>query len=214
MPSLCRHRFRKEEFHSAQRSRSLRDPRHPAPLVVRHERRMTDDGVEGARWDRLDGSGRGHGADESPPRTSLSFGPSNGNARGRGFQDDWSPRPTATGHHNGPGRWRGRGGSRGGSRPARGRLVQNQGERAPPHNHQRLQHQEHRPPREGGAKRGAAWRDRPPAADRPPPRDLDPKMPRQREQDWKEQKSEDMTIVTEETLTIKVDMSRPVNRSR
>ncbi|XP_034023835.1 BCLAF1 and THRAP3 family member 3 isoform X2 [Thalassophryne amazonica] len=40
--------------------------------------------------------------------------------------------------------------------------------------------------------------------------DLDPKMPRQRVRGWHPQQANDMTVVTKETLTIKVDMSRPV----
>lgn len=43
--------------------------------------------------------------------------------------------------------------------------------------------------------------------------DLDPKMPRQRERGWNYQKNNNMTVVSEETLTIKVDMSRPVNKN-
>ncbi|XP_061569895.1 BCLAF1 and THRAP3 family member 3 [Cololabis saira] len=38
-------------------------------------------------------------------------------------------------------------------------------------------------------------------------------LPRQRERDWSDQKADNMTVVTEETLTIKVDMSQPVNQS-
>lgn len=44
--------------------------------------------------------------------------------------------------------------------------------------------------------------------------DLDPKMPRQRERGWNDKKNNNMTVVSEETLTIKVDMSRPVNKNR
>lgn len=57
--------------------------------------------------------------------------------------------------------------------------------------------------------------DRPGGLNRQPPRaNLDPKMPHQREQGWTDQKSNNMTVVTEETLTIKVDMSRPVSQKR
>ncbi|KAF6718669.1 uncharacterized protein FQA47_004467 [Oryzias melastigma] len=43
--------------------------------------------------------------------------------------------------------------------------------------------------------------------------DLDPKMPRQRmERGWSERKDDGMAVQTEETLTIKVDMSRPVSQ--
>lgn len=44
--------------------------------------------------------------------------------------------------------------------------------------------------------------------------DLDPKMPRQRMEGWNDQKTKNMAVLTEETLTIKVDMSRPVNNNR
>ncbi|XP_041824594.1 BCLAF1 and THRAP3 family member 3 isoform X2 [Melanotaenia boesemani] len=43
--------------------------------------------------------------------------------------------------------------------------------------------------------------------------DLNPKMSRQREHGWNSQKPDNMTVVTEETLTIKVDMSRPANQN-
>ncbi|XP_029979643.1 BCLAF1 and THRAP3 family member 3 isoform X2 [Sphaeramia orbicularis] len=56
--------------------------------------------------------------------------------------------------------------------------------------------------------------DRPASADRHLPReDLDPKMPRSRERGWNNPKANSMTVVSEETLTIKVDMSRPVNQN-
>uniref|UniRef100_A0A3P9M5D5 BCLAF1 and THRAP3 family member 3 n=2 Tax=Oryzias latipes TaxID=8090 RepID=A0A3P9M5D5_ORYLA len=43
--------------------------------------------------------------------------------------------------------------------------------------------------------------------------DLDPKMPRQRmERGWSVRKDDDMAVETEETLTIKVDMSRPISQ--
>lgn len=44
--------------------------------------------------------------------------------------------------------------------------------------------------------------------------DLDPKMPRQRQRGWSDQQTNNVTVLTKETLTIKVDMSRPVNQSR
>lgn len=44
--------------------------------------------------------------------------------------------------------------------------------------------------------------------------DLDPKMPRQRMTEWNHPKSKSMTVVAEETLTIKVDMNQPVNKNR
>ncbi|KAM9332101.1 uncharacterized protein KZ484_017308 [Pholidichthys leucotaenia] len=55
--------------------------------------------------------------------------------------------------------------------------------------------------------------ERPQSLSPPPPVELDPKMPRNRLHGWSSQKSDNVTVVTEETLTIKVDMSRPVNRS-
>nr|XP_040022787.1 uncharacterized protein zgc:112982 isoform X1 [Gasterosteus aculeatus aculeatus] len=51
---------------------------------------------------------------------------------------------------------------------------------------------------------------RPGGLQRPPQRShLDPKMPRQRERGWADQSGDHVAVVTEETLTIKVDMSRP-----
>ncbi|XP_074549589.1 uncharacterized protein LOC141807454 isoform X2 [Halichoeres trimaculatus] len=43
--------------------------------------------------------------------------------------------------------------------------------------------------------------------------DLDPKMPRQRLREWNDQKSNNMAVATEETLTVKVDMSQPVHQN-
>ncbi|XP_054479147.1 BCLAF1 and THRAP3 family member 3 [Anoplopoma fimbria] len=55
---------------------------------------------------------------------------------------------------------------------------------------------------------------RPGSLERPQMRsNLDPKMPRQRERGWSDQKTNNMKAATEETLTIKVDMSRPVNNN-
>lgn len=51
--------------------------------------------------------------------------------------------------------------------------------------------------------------------DGPPPHiDLDPKMPRQRMTEWNHPKSKNVTVIAEETLTIKVDMNQPVKKSR
>ncbi|XP_006807986.2 BCLAF1 and THRAP3 family member 3 [Neolamprologus brichardi] len=55
--------------------------------------------------------------------------------------------------------------------------------------------------------------ERPRSLERPPGRDLDPKMPHLRQQGWSNQKANNMTVLTEETLTIKVDMSRPINQN-
>lgn len=128
---------------------------------------------------------------------------------------------------------------RSGPQPGRGRMNRGRGgrtETGPPRNHHRFQQfpdrrqdlpQERqrpaaRPPEEDyvdpmGAEPTWAeetalrqWdRGRPGSVDRHLPRDdLDPKMPRQREQSWTIQQK------TSETLTIKVDMSRPVNQNR
>ncbi|KAM6971299.1 uncharacterized protein LKV04_016940 [Tautogolabrus adspersus] len=63
--------------------------------------------------------------------------------------------------------------------------------------------------------RPPGWKaDRPASLDRNPVTiDLDPKMPRKRLREWNEQKTNNMTAVAEETLTIKVDMSQPVNKN-
>lgn len=58
-------------------------------------------------------------------------------------------------------------------------------------------------------------RDRPESLGRHLPNiGLDSKTPRQRMHEWNDQKTNNMTIITEETLTIKVDMSRPANKNR
>lgn len=43
---------------------------------------------------------------------------------------------------------------------------------------------------------------------------LTSKTPHQRMHEWEDQKINHMTITTEETLTVKVDMSRPANTNR
>lgn len=48
----------------------------------------------------------------------------------------------------------------------------------------------------------------------PPAIDLDPKMPRQRMLERNRAKPKKVTVVAEETLTIKVDMKRPVSNHR
>ncbi|KAG7231338.1 hypothetical protein INR49_012178 [Caranx melampygus] len=128
---------------------------------------------------------------------------------------------------------------RGGPRPPRGRMNRGQGGRnGPSRNQQHLQqssqgyqdvaHEEqrsgHRPFRqdcfEDSVKGEPNWAeqwedDRGTSLDRHLPRDdLDPKMPRQRERTWNVQKTDNMTPAVEETLTIKVDMSRPVYQKR
>lgn len=48
----------------------------------------------------------------------------------------------------------------------------------------------------------------------PPDIDLDPKMPRQRMTEWNRPKPKNVTMIAEETLTIKVDMNQPANTNR
>lgn len=128
---------------------------------------------------------------------------------------------------------------RGSPRPPRGRMNRGLGGRnGPPRNQQHLQqssqgyqdvpHEEQRsglrPFRqdcfEDPVKKEPNWAeqwedDRGTSLDRHLPRDdLDPKMPRQRERTWNVQKTNNMTPAVEETLTIKVDMSQPVNQKR
>lgn len=57
--------------------------------------------------------------------------------------------------------------------------------------------------------------DKPGIMDRRPPRDvMEPEMPSHRESWNHQQNRSEMTVVTEETLTIKVDMKRPTNENR
>ncbi|XP_059182800.1 BCLAF1 and THRAP3 family member 3 [Centropristis striata] len=143
------------------------------------------------------------------------------------------------GNRDGPVNHRGRGGPR----PARGQFSRGQGGRnGPPRNQPRLlqpakgyqelpreeQRPGYRPFREDSFEdpidgepdwaeedRLQKWEPRRSGSlDRHSQRDdLDPKMPRQRERGWSNQKSNNTAIETEETLTIKVDMSRPVNKN-
>nr|XP_020513717.1 BCLAF1 and THRAP3 family member 3-like isoform X1 [Labrus bergylta] len=130
---------------------------------------------------------------------------------------------------------------RGAFRPARGRASRGQfGRTGLPRNQPHLQHsfqvdQDNR--NEGPRQRSQPFRgdyedpikqepnwaeeDGPPGwkADRsgsldrsPVTIDLDPKMPRQRLREWNKQKTKNMAVA-EETLTIKVDMSQPVNKN-
>ncbi|XP_069562932.1 BCLAF1 and THRAP3 family member 3 [Brachyistius frenatus] len=100
----------------------------------------------------------------------------------------------------------------------------NQGYQDPPHTEQRHGYQPFREDYQDPVEEEPDWveedrpqqweHDRPGGLDRHPPRDhLDPKMPRQRERAWNHQKNDSMAVVTEETLTIKVDMSRPVKKN-
>lgn len=148
--------------------------------------------------------------------------------------------PMRHGNRDGPTNQKGRSGPH----PARGRLTHGQdGRNGPPRNQPRLQQASQgyqAPPHEqqrtgyrsfredcyedpveqdrnwAEEQRLQQWEhDRSGSLDRHPPRnDLDPKMPRQRERGWKDEKTNNMTVVTKETLTVKVDMSRPVNQNR
>lgn len=147
------------------------------------------------------------------------------------------PNPNRYGNRDGPTHQRGKSGSR----PARGKFERHPGGRTglpqnqphsdrpsqgyrdlPQHRHgYRAQREDSY---EDAVKEEPDWAeedrlqqwesDRPGSLDRLPPRDLDPKMPRQREQGWTDQKPDNTNVVTEETLTIKVDMSRPANQKR
>ncbi|KAM4606669.1 uncharacterized protein ACJ7VT_016837 [Polymixia lowei] len=129
---------------------------------------------------------------------------------------------------------------RGSTNPARGRMNPGRGGRmvtGPPRNHSSLQqfpqgHQNqrhgyrpmeenrHMEPRQEEPDwteetKLKQWEcDRPGGTDRHLPRvGLDPKMPRHRARNWKSQQITTETVVSEETLTIKVDMNRPVNKN-
>ncbi|XP_027130138.1 BCLAF1 and THRAP3 family member 3 [Larimichthys crocea] len=149
------------------------------------------------------------------------------------------PNPMREGNKDVPMSHRGRGGPR----PARGWVSRGQGGRTGSHRnqprpqqssqgYQELPREEERPvyrplredfykdPIEGESDwaeetRLQQWKpERPGSLDRHLPKvDLDPKMPRQRARGWNDQKANNMSVVTEETLTIKVDMSRPVNQN-
>ncbi|XP_034717592.1 BCLAF1 and THRAP3 family member 3 isoform X2 [Etheostoma cragini] len=146
------------------------------------------------------------------------------------------PNPVRYGNREGPVNHRGRGGPR----PGRGQFSRGQGGRTGPARHQpRTQQSSQDLPEEEQRPGYRAFREdsyEDPIAGEPdwaeedrlqqwePQRsgsldqhlqrdDLDPKMPRQRERAWSEQKTNNMAVVTEETLTIKVDMSRPVNKN-
>ncbi|XP_034415702.1 uncharacterized protein zgc:112982 [Cyclopterus lumpus] len=150
------------------------------------------------------------------------------------------PNPVRYGNREGPATHKGRGGP---PHPAKGQISRGQGGRTGPlrtqprlqqssQGHQDLPREEQRPayrPFRGDACEDPAdgepdWADeedglqqwepsRPVGLQRHLQRSgLDPKMPRQRERGWSEQKTNNMAV-TEETLTIKVDMSRPVNNN-
>ncbi|XP_039646144.1 uncharacterized protein zgc:112982 isoform X3 [Perca fluviatilis] len=201
--------------------------RSPRPMGSSPERfRALDSRLE----DREDARGR-HFQDK--------WGDSNYHETRRNSAPQDRPNPVRYGNRDGPVNHRGRGGVR----PGRGQFNRSQGGRTgPPRNQPRLQQssqgyqdlpeEEQRPgyrafredsyedPIEGEPDwaeedRLQQWEpQRPGSLDRHLHRDdLDPKMPRQRERAWNDQKTNNMMVVTEETLTIKVDMSRPVNKN-
>ncbi|XP_034562282.1 BCLAF1 and THRAP3 family member 3 isoform X2 [Notolabrus celidotus] len=148
------------------------------------------------------------------------------------------PSPMSYGNRDSPMKHRGRGSFR----PARGRASRGQyGKTGPPRNQQHL-HQssqgyqdypdgESRPgfqpvredyedpveaePNWAEEDRLQEWKqERSAVLDRSPQVvSLDPKMPRQRLREWNNQKTNNMAAASEETLTIKVDMSQPVHKN-
>lgn len=200
-----------------------------------HDRRDQDPDFDRQR------SPRPVGSSQERFRTSDSRLDDREDARGRHFQDDWreadyhetrrSPvpqdRPNTMKYGNHRGRFGHGQGGRTGPHRNQPRIQQSsQGYQDLPHEEQRPGYRPFREdcyenPIEGEADRAEEtrpqqWkRDRPGSLDRHLPKiDLDPKMPRQRMHGWNDQKTNNMTIVMEETLTIKVDMSRPVNKNR
>lgn len=200
--------------------------RSPRPMGSSQERFRASDSRLGDREDARGHHFQGNWRDSNYHETRRSPTPQE------------RPNPVRYGNRDGPMTHRGRGVPR----PARGQFSRGQGGRTgPPRNQPHLQqsfqgyqdrpHQEprYRPLREESCEdpiegepeweeetRLQQWkRDRPGSLDRHLQRDdLDPKMPRQRVLGWNAQKTNNMAVVTEETLTIKVDMSRPVNQTR
>ncbi|KAM9337758.1 uncharacterized protein ABDE67_019025 [Symphorus nematophorus] len=201
--------------------------RSPRPMSSTHERFRTSDSRLDDRSETRPRHFQDNWRDSSYHETRRSATP----------QD--RPTPMRYGNRDGPMNHRGRGVHR----PGRGRVRRGHGGRTGPQRnslrsqkfsqeYQDLPHEEqrqgYRPYREDGYEdpiEGEAdweevtgiqhWKhDRPGSPDRHPPKvDLDPKMPRQRLQALNNQKNDNVTVVTEETLTIKVDMSRPVNHN-
>lgn len=140
-------------------------------------------------------------------------------------------RPNAMRHGNqrgkgGPRQARGRTGGRTGPQRNQPRLHESsQGYQDVPHEEQRPRYRPFREDYENPVEEEADWaeetrlqqwkRDGPESLGRrPSDTGLASKTPHQRMHQWDDQKSNYMTITTEETLTVKVDMSRPANTNR
>lgn len=61
---------------------------------------------------------------------------------------------------------------------------------------------------------GEPWTEHRARGPDPPPPDADPKAPRQRTTEWKRPQPKSVTVIAEETLTIKVDMNQPASKNR
>lgn len=219
------------------------DTRHSGPLVVEHDHGIAAS-KEPSRWEQFDDRrdlDPDFDRQRSPRPVSSSQEhfrtPDSRLEDARGRQDNWrdpnyhetrrNPAPQERyGNREGPVNHRGNGGSQ----PARGQFSRGHGGRTGPprtqprlrpssQGYQDLPHEEQRPGyrtfrgdvNEDPVDAEPDWAEEERHLQRS---FLDPKMPRQRQRGWSDQKTTNMAVVTEETLTIKVDMSRPVNNNR
>ncbi|KAM3593866.1 uncharacterized protein V6R79_024075 [Siganus canaliculatus] len=216
------------------------DARHSGPIVVDHDHGRETSRWEHGEERRDPDLERQRNQERFRPenRDDGRPGPFRDNWRDSGFH---SPRrsPVRYDNRSGPGTHRGRGGPR----PGRGRFTHNHGGRTgplrnpprpqqpsqgyqdppsedprpgyPPHMEESYESPVQEDPDWEHEPRVHQWKqDRPRNLDQHLPGvDLDPKMPRQRMQGWTETRNSDVNVVTEETLTIKVDMSRPMNQN-
>lgn len=184
------------------------------------------------------------GSSQEQFRTSESRSDGWEDARGQHFQDNWRPANypetrRSTSLHDRPntmryGSHRERAAFQGKVQDERTGPHRNQPHiqqssqryQALPHEEQRLSYQPFRAGNYGNPMEEKAdwpkearpqqWRhDRPESLEQHLPNvDLDPKVPHQWKQGENDQKTKNMSVITEETLTIKVDMTRPVDQNR
>ncbi|XP_012706700.2 BCLAF1 and THRAP3 family member 3 isoform X1 [Fundulus heteroclitus] len=217
--------FGAERYHGVEGGRNL------TPLENVEDRRRYD-----ANFDRQR-SPRSAGSSQERFRTSASRPIDREDSRGAHFPDDSrdshyqeprrSPNTERYGNPGAPANYRGRGRGRYNQGPrGRGGLQRNQpryqdAPQGEPRRGYTPIRDEYREP----AEKVPAWEDEedfPPqwthgrsrSLDRSLPRDHpDPKGPAQRNRGWNDPQTDNVTVITEETLTIKVDMSRPVNKN-
>lgn len=236
---LCCHRYRNKEFeeqHHGPRDKFGRDAHGSlGPLIIEHDHGFRPHRKLGR--ERFE-EHRGHGSDDGRPRSSHPAERFRVSERSDSWEDvsgrqddgrsssypDTRRNPEQPGRANtgAYGKHKGKSSLQGRGRGGRGGALRSQeASHGFPDPHQEPR-SEGRPFREDTdavrheEPKAEPWTSHRSRSLEPPPPDTDPdpKMPRQRMLEWNRPKSKNMTVVTGETLTIKVDMSRPVKKNR